>query len=263
MAKRYSIEDGLNWVKIPADVEKQEVLLAGDWHIGHFCHDERLLKYYLSLMDTNPTMLMLLLGDLYECKLRNSKGKPEEQTLSVRDQKKKLRASLEPYADRIIGSVPGNHDERQGQEGGSSLTEDLCYDLGAPFFEPTGVVVLASEKQRACAYTLAFRHGNSNGTLIGSGLNATHKDAWNTEADVYIEGHCHKGTVSQPLERSVVNYPNKCLTNRLYWVITNGSLLNAEKSYGAMHGYPRTAPRQGIVTFTMRKHDKDVNVRWK
>jgi len=231
--------------------------------LGHACHNGALLDYYLEILNKNPNADALLLGDLFECKLRNSKGKPEEQIIPVRDQKKLIREKLRPYASRIRGAVPGNHDDRQSQEGGSSLTEDVCYDLGIPFFETTGVAVFSSERVRACAYTVAFRHGNSGGQLIGSGLNATMKDAWNVEADIYVEGHCHKGTSTQPMERAVVDMSNKCLTSRYYWVITNGALLDYTKSYGAMKGYPRTAPRQGIMTLTMLKGAKDVSVRWK
>lgn len=98
---------------------------------------------------------------------------------------------------------------------------------------------------------------------MGSGLNATHKDAWNTDADVYIEAHCHKGTATQALEREYVDMANKCLSIRHYYLITNGALLSPRKSYAAMKGYPRTAPCQGIVTFKMIKGGKDVSVRWK
>jgi hypothetical protein len=255
--------DGLAWVKIPAEVESLDILLAGDWHKGHACHADTLVKYYLGLMDKDPYMLGILLGDLFEAKFKASKGKPEEQVMSVRDQKKALRQLLAPYADRFVGAIPGNHDDRQSQEGGASLMEDLCYDLGIPFFEPTGVAVFSSERVRACAYVAAFRHGSTGGTMLGSGLNATHKDAWNAEADIYIEAHCHKGTASQALERSVVDMSNKCLTNRKYWMITNGALLYPEKSYGAMKGYPRTSPCQGIMTLKMLKGNKDVSVRWK
>ena len=134
-------------------------------------------------MDKDKSMRCLMLGDLFEAKFKNSKGKPEEQVWSVRDQRKYLVKKLKPYKDRIDVSVPGNHDDRQSQEGGDSLMEVLMNEIGCGnFYEPMAVVVYASDKSAACSYVVAVRHGSTGGYLLGSGLNATHRDAWNVEA---------------------------------------------------------------------------------
>lgn len=241
-----------------------KVLVLSDLHAGHFCHDERLLDYYLGLLEKDAAMRCILLGDMFEAKFKSSKGKPEEQTMSVRDQRKYLVKKLKPFASRIDMAVPGNHDDRQSQEGGDSLMEVLMNELGCSnFYEPIGVLVYASDKPGgACSYTIACRHGSTGGYLLGSGLNATHRDAWNVEADIYIEGHCHKGTASQALQRLQVQENNKRLSWRPYWVMTNGSLLNPARSYAAMHGYPMASPQQAILSISMFKRNRSVAVAW-
>lgn len=250
-------------MRIPAEVDKLRVLVLSDLHAGHFCHDEKLLDYYLSLLEKDKTMRCVLLGDLFEAKFKGSKGKPEEQVKSVRDQRHYLVKKLKPYADRFDMCVPGNHDDRQSQEGGDSLMEVLMNEIGCPhFYEPMAVLVYASDKTNTCSYTLALRHGSTGGYLLGSGLNATHRDAWNVEADIYIEGHCHKGTASQPLQRLQVQEHKHMLTWRPYWVITNGSLLNPSRSYAAMKGYPMAQPCQAVLTINMLKRNRGVAVAW-
>lgn len=251
-----------NFVKVPAEVEQLRILMLGDWHAGHFCHSEELLDYYLSFLDQDPYMRVVLLGDLFESKFKGSPGKPEEQVLSIREQRKYIVGKLEPYADRIDGAVPGNHDERQSNEGGDSLMEVVMDAIGCPhFFEPVGLIGYSSEKSKACSYVIGLRHGSAGGTQIGNGLNAAFKtDVPNLDADIYIEGHCHKGSRGPKLGRLTLDFANRCNTMRTYYVITNGSLLDPRKSYGAMKGYPMCMPEQGILTLDMRKRHKRVSV---
>lgn len=253
----------MNIVRVPASVDRLGVLVLSDLHAGHFCHDEPRLNRLLDMLDKEENMRVLMLGDMFEAKFKNSKGKPEEQVKSVRDQRRYLVSKLKKFADRIDLSVPGNHDDRQSQEGGDSLMEVLMNEIGCPhFYEPLGVVVYATDKRTPCSYTLAARHGNTGGYLLGSGLNATHRDAWNVEADIYLEGHCHKGTASQALQRLTVLEHKKRLVWRPYWVITNGSLLDPARSYAAMKGYPMAQPCQAVLTINMIKDRRGVGVEW-
>lgn len=258
-----SIDTRCNFVKVPADVEKLRVMMLGDWHCGHFCHDDALLNYYLRQLDEDPAMRVILLGDMFEAKMKDSPGKPEEQVMSIRDQRHYIVNKLKPYASRIDGAVPGNHDDRQSKFGGDSLMEVVMTEIGCPhFFEPVGMVIYSTERQRACSYTIGLRHGSAGGTQIGNGLNATMKDVPNMYADIYLEGHCHKGSRGPKLGQIVPDHANQCGVLRTYYVVTNGSLLDPRKSYAAMKGYPLCMPEQGILTLDMRKGQKRVDVQF-
>jgi hypothetical protein len=256
------VDNRINFVSVPAEVEVLQVLLLGDLHAGHFCHNEALLDFYLHKLDENPAMRCLILGDLFEAKMRGSKGKPEEQVLPITQQRKYLVQKLKPYADRIDGVVPGNHEERQSNEGGDDLTEVLCNELGVKhYFNPVGMVVYYSERVRACAYTVGIRHGNAGGFMIGSGLNAAQRDVYNMIADVYVEGHCHKLTEGPKQGALKPDFQNRCGVVSIYKVITNGSLLDPRRSYAAMKGYTLAMPEQGILQLDMRKGKKSIGLK--
>jgi hypothetical protein len=256
----------INVVRVAADVDDLRVLVLSDLHAGHMCFDERMLDYYLGLLDNDPAMRVLLLGDLHETKMRKSKGLLSEQVWPLTEQRKFLVRKLKPYADRIDGAVMGNHEYRSPDEGGDDPMGVLCECLGVPedrYFGHFGCVAYASDKPRRIAYRLSLKHGASGGTMVGAGLNAVHRQTCNIEADIYVEGHVHKASCAGPLQRYVPDLHNGDLPATPYWEITNGSLLNAERSYAEMKGYPLTAPCQSILTISMRKGSRNVSVATK
>jgi len=256
-----SRDDRVNFVAVPAEVDVLEVLLLGDLHAGHKCHSEELLDYYLKKLKESPYMRCILLGDLFECLLRTSKGKPSHQIMPIPEQRHYLVEKLGPIVDRIDASVPGNHEERQSNEGGDDIMEVLMNEIGCKnYFDPIGLVVYSSQKRGKAAYTVGVRHGSSNGTLIGSGLNATVKDVFNMQADVYVEGHCHKCTEGPRQGVLKPDFHNQCGVTSIYKVITNGSLLDPRRSYAEMKGYPNCMPEQGILRLDMRKNYKSIEM---
>ena len=256
MAKR------INVVRVSADIDDLRVLVLSDLHVGHMCFDEKLLDYYLGLLDADTDMRVLLLGDLHETKMRKSKGLLSEQVLPLPEQRRFLTRKLRPFAQRIDGAILGNHEYRSPDEGGDDPMGVLCDCLDIPdrYFGHFGCVAYASDKPRRIAYRLSLKHGSSGGTMVGSGLNAVHKQTCNIEADIYVEGHVHKATFAGPLQRYVPDLHNVDLPATPYWEVTNGSLLNSERSYAEMKGYPLTAPCQSILTISMRKGNRNVSV---
>lgn len=251
----------MNFVPVPAELDTLEVLLLGDLHAGHLCHSEELLDYYLAKLAVNPFMRLILLGDLIEMKLKNSKGRASEQVWPIQQQRKYLVEKLKPFANRIDGCVPGNHEERQLNEGGDDETEVIMQLIGCPnYFDPVGMVVYYTERDRHCSYTIGMRHGSAGGQMIGSGLNAAQKDVLNMQAEVYVEGHCHKCTEGPRQGVLKPDFGNRCGAVGTYKVITNGSLLDPRKSYAAMKGYPWCLPEQGILQLSMKKGHKSIGL---
>ena len=251
----------INFVAVPEHVEVLKVLMLGDLHAGHVCHSEELLDYYLGLLKADPDMRCILLGDLIECHLRTSKGKPSHQVKSIPEQRRYLVEKLGPIADRIDGAVPGNHEERQSDAGGDDITEVILNEIGCRhYFDPVGMVAYYTEKQRHVGYTVGLRHGSAGGQMIGSGLNGASKDVLNMVADVYVEGHCHKCTEGPKQGALKADWNNRCGSVRTYKVITNGSLLDPRISYAAMKGYPWCLPEQGVLLFNMKKCNRAITM---
>ena len=102
----------INVVRVRAGIDDLRVLLLSDLHVGHMCFDEKLLDYYLGLLDADTDMRVLLLGDLHETKMRKSKGLLSEQVLPLPEQRRFLTRKLRPFTQRIDGAILGNHEYR-------------------------------------------------------------------------------------------------------------------------------------------------------
>lgn len=250
----------LHIVRIPAEVDVLKVLFLGDCHGGHRCFDERLLDYYLGLVDANTRILIL--GDLFEAANRKSPGRgPADQVMTVSEQRKFWQRKLEPFKGQIDAAVTGNHEERIPNEGGDDMMEVLCELLGIKYLGYAGVVMYSTEKSGKCAYTIAIRHGSSNAILAGSAMNSAQRNLWNVLADVYVSGHVHKPSFSTNIIE-VPNPENGVMLQREQYIITNGALLRAKGSYAELKGYPVAKPCQAIIKLSMNKHKRKIEVDW-
>ncbi len=250
----------INIVRVPADIDDLRVLILSDLHVGHICFDESIFDYYLSLLDDDPDMRVVCLGDLHETKLRTSKGAPSEQIMPLPEQRKYLIRRLKPYSDRIDGVIRGNHEDRSPNDGGDDPMDILCDCLGISdrYFGNLGCVAYASDKPRKIAYRVSIKHGSGGGTTIGNPLNHVHKDIFNMNADIYLRGHYHKATFAGPFSRYDPDLRNASNPMREYWLATNGALLSSEGSYAEKRNYPLTYPAQLIMTLSMRKGHRSV-----
>lgn len=251
----------LHIVRVPAEVDTLKVLCLGDLHVGHACHDEGRLDYYLSLVDANTRIVML--GDLYEHKLRHSKGRPSEQVRSVQEQRQYLQRKLMPHRDKIVAGIIGNHEERSLNEGGDDPMAILCEILGVHYMGYSGVVAFCSNKVNACSYTIAMRHGNGGGGMAGAAVNEAHRAIWNVQGvDIYLSGHTHKPNYTPPMIGVCPDLSNRKLIEREQHVIINGALLGWEGSYAEPKNMRRYKSCQAIISLSMMKRNRQIGVAW-
>ena len=167
----------------------------GDVHIGSKEFDEELFLKWRECVMNDPYGAVVIIGDMMNMGLRNSRSNVYEETLSPMEQKEYCYELLEPIANKIIGGCSGNHEYRAVKEVGMNPLYDVfCrlrieerYRENACFLK----VTVGKQGSNPITYGLVLTHGSSK----------TKDEKWTygvDGCDCFISGHTHLGT-HQPL----------------------------------------------------------------
>ncbi|MFO8066556.1 MAG: hypothetical protein R6U11_03140 [Bacteroidales bacterium] len=206
-------------VKTNPDLDYIYIVPLGDFHIadpagvGGYTHINQKVVYndltkkfkdMLSWMIDNKNVYSILMGDIYNTALKNSKSDTYKAQYDLDDAKDYATELLTPFArtGRLIGGIDGNHESRLLRDAGNSLTKDLCDRLGygvTYFHSQCGFLFLKvgnnkdfkNDKYRPYDYTVMFHHGRGGGSTSGGKLNAINKMIRMAPADLYIMSHVH------------------------------------------------------------------------
>lgn len=167
----------------------------GDGHIGSNECDLELFKQWVEVVKNDPCGVVVIVGDLMNMGLKNSKSNVYEEVLSPMQQKELLYELLLPIADRIVAGCPGNHEYRAVKEVGSNPLYDVFCRLRIEdkYRENVCFVKLTVGKQgkNPITYGVVLTHGSSK--------NKDEKWTYAVDGcDCFISGHTHLGT-HQPM----------------------------------------------------------------
>ena len=163
----------------------------GDVHLGSKECDLNLLQDWIETVKNDPNGYVVLIGDIMNMGLRNSKSNVYEETLSPMEQKELCFKLLNPISDKIIGGCSGNHEYRSVKEVGTNPLYDVfCrmriedrYRENACFIKLT----VGKQGKNPNTYGIVLTHGQSKNKDLN----------WTSSvdgADVFISGHTHVGT---------------------------------------------------------------------
>ena len=149
---------------------------------------------------------------------------------------------LEPFKDRILCAVSGNHERRTTKESDQDLTYDIMTKLGiedryreniafmkVAFGKRTDTRVKSGELANT-SYIFCVTHGSAGGRLTGNPTNRAEEFSRIIEGlDCFVVGHSHKGIVTRP-QRLVVDSHNNMVTMK-------GSLMVSAEAWMEYGGY--------------------------
>ena len=92
------------------DLDHLNVYPLGDVHIGSKEFDLELFNQWIETVKNDPNAAVVIIGDVMNMGLRNSKSNVYEETLSPMEQKELCYELLSPIADKIIAGCSGNHE---------------------------------------------------------------------------------------------------------------------------------------------------------
>lgn len=177
--------------KLSTEVPYINIYPIGDVHIGSKECDLELLKRWLEEVQSDQYGYVVIIGDMMNMGLRNSKSNVYEEVLNPTQQKELLYEILLPIKNKILAAVSGNHEYRGVKEAGSNPLYDVfcrlqiedVYRENACFVK----INLGQRKSdRQVSYALTITHG----------VTRNKDENWTycvDNCDLFINGHIHTG----------------------------------------------------------------------
>lgn len=167
----------------------------GDVHIGSKEFDMKLFKEWIEVVKNDPNGVVVIIGDMMNMGLRNSKSNVYEEALSPMEQKELCYELLSPIADKIIAGCSGNHEYRAVKDVGMNPLYDVFCRLR----------IEDRYRENACFIKLTVgkqgKNPNTYGVVLTHGSSKNKDEKWTYSVDgcdCFISGHTHLGT-HQPM----------------------------------------------------------------
>lgn len=253
-SKKLIVHDFPNGIKI---------IPIGDVHFGASACQLDLFKSVLKQIKEEPNTYCVLVGDLYDNAIIAGKNLGIfDATMTPTECRDKMVALLEPIKDKILGAVPGNHENRsEGICDGNLMYDTMCI-LGLDhLYRPEYAVlkircgsVKNKQKNRRFTFTIILHHGT------GTSTSAFKKDydylVGFEGADAIITGHTHWQQVGNPARYSINHKANEVVIRSLSVIIINSFVSTA--SYAAKKMLPPSGTTTTYCILDNSKHDKSI-----
>lgn len=163
----------------------------GDVHIGSQECDLDLFARWVEMVKNDPYGKVVLIGDIMNMGLKNSKSNVYEEALSPMQQKELCYEMLNPIADKIIAGCSGNHEYRAVRDVGTNPLYDVFCRMR----------IEDRYRENACFLKVTVgksgKNPNTYGVVLTHGKSKKKDLDWTYAvdgADVFISGHTHLGT---------------------------------------------------------------------
>lgn len=168
----------------------------GDVHIGSKECDLDLFREWTKMVENDPNGVVMIIGDMMNMGLRNSRTNVYEEALSPMEQKELCYELLNPIADKIVAGCSGNHEYRSVKEVGMNPLYDVFCRMR----------IEDRYRENACFIKLTVgklpnNSGNTYAVVLTHGSSKSKDEKWTYSidgCDCFISGHTHLGT-HQPL----------------------------------------------------------------
>lgn len=244
-------------VKLPSGWETGKFLPISDVHRGSPQFAEKAWRELLSWVRETDDARVFLNGDLVEAAIRESHGDvshsmtPEEEMLT-------LQSELAPIQGKLLGIVPGNHEERVVRKAGTDPARILAKFLDIPY-DPEGFVLKISlgkndgHSDRGQVYHIYCTHGAGGGQTPGAKANRMQRMSLQIEGmDAHVVGHGHQlmGFADQVM---TVDPRNMKLIPREKKYVQAGSF-QLWQGYAVRYGFTPGCQTMPLLMLDGRKH---------
>jgi len=164
----------------------------GDVHVGSQDFDVEQWNVWKKKVMEDKYGYVVMIGDMVDNGLKNSKTNIYEATMRPREQKEWLMLELLPLKDRILGVCQGNHEIRSGIESDDCPLYDVCAKLDVEDVYRENMVFMKinlgnKNVDRQFSYAIVLGHGASKGRV--------EKFSYSIDGmDVLVTGHTHQAS---------------------------------------------------------------------
>ena len=194
--------------KLGTEVTGINIYPIGDLHIGSQTFNVEIFDRWIKRVAEDPNGYVVIVGDMVDNGLKNSKTNSYEATMRPRDQKQWLKDRFKPIAGKILGGVQGNHEVRSVNDSDDCPMYDVFSKLDIEDLYRENIAFLKvnlgfRNKTRQHSYGLVLSHGGAKARVDKfvptiDGL------------DVFISGHTHGAGCAFP-SKIVMDMKNECV----------------------------------------------------
>lgn len=173
------------------NLDRLNIYPVGDVHIGSKEFDLDLFKQWIEVVKNDPNGAVVIIGDMMNMGLRNSKSNVYEESLTPMEQKELCYELLAPIANKIVAGCSGNHEYRAVREVGCNPLYDVFCRLR----------IEDRYRENACFIKLTVgkqgKNPNTYGVVLTHGSSKNKDKRWTYSVDgcdCFISGHTHEGT---------------------------------------------------------------------
>lgn len=240
--------------------EQIEIHPMADLHIGDFNCDFKSIMERIEYIKNTPNAYCILDGDLMDTAICTSVGDTYAANLQPMEQLKQCVKIFEPIKDKILGVLPGNHENRVYKSDGLDITELMCAQLGIPEkYSPTTALLFirfgrrTQDHGRPMYYTAYVTHGSGGGKKEGGKVNRLADLASIVDADIYIHAHTHLPLVfKESFFRVSGSNSSVALVDKLF--VNTAASLNYG-GYGDRQGFKPASKRSPVIYLDGKKRD--------
>ncbi len=166
--------------------------LLSDLHVGSRESDHAAIQAVLNDLATQPNLYAVLIGDLANVALKESKSDIYQSALNPQEELELLQRWFTPVKHKLLAAVPGNHEMRAWRSAGLDFTTILAQYLDIPH-AATGLVL--NQSVGSVSYAIFIHHGTLSGGRTTGKFESNRRLAQIVDADCYLSGHLHHGYV--------------------------------------------------------------------
>lgn len=246
-------------LELPENLERMDIHLLGDWHIGDPLCDLGSVAEKLDEIREKPNAYCILGGDLCDMALRDSIGDVHGAKLSPMGQVERVVSLLEPVKGKVLCMVRGNHENRVYKSTGIDPLAFAASELGlSERYSDTSALLFVqfghdTKHGGRMQYTMYVTHGAGSGRKEGGKLQRL-ADLQNIiDCDIYCHNHTHLPAVF-PTCSYRIDYTHRqpVLVEHLF--VNGGASLNYG-GYADAGGFKPAGKRHPVIHLTSgRKH---------
>lgn len=187
-------------IKVKLDTIGNNIKLVAisDVHLGDSNCDVEKFRGVVNFIKNTPDCYCVLLGDILNTALKNSKSDIYTETLNVAQAQKLALEILTPIKDKILAMTPGNHENRVWREVGVDVSLWLAERLGIQDKYRNNAVALSVQfgkdiNGNPFRINIFGQHGGyGGGRKLGAAMNALEDmDGMVANADIFLRAHTH------------------------------------------------------------------------
>ena len=246
-------------LELPENLERMDVHLLGDWHIGDPLCDLVSVAEKLDEIREKPNAYCILGGDLCDMALRDSIGDVHGAKLSPMGQVERVVSLIKPVREKVLCMVRGNHENRVYKSTGIDPLAFAASELGlSERYSDTSALLFVQfghdiKHGGRMQYTMYVTHGAGSGRKEGGKLQRL-ADLQNIiDCDIYCHNHTHLPAIF-PTCSYRIDYGHRrpVLVEHLF--VNGGASLNYG-GYADAGGFKPAGKRHPVIHLTSgRKH---------